>query len=91
MAEIDELGDAITGGGKFLRILIAAALVGAAYSLKAQSSVGPKPTGPYSVGRTVFRCIDPNRGDPVAPGTMPLNSDFKQEAAFPGIGGRLLA
>ncbi len=42
------------------------ALVGVAHSLHAQSSVGPKPTGSYSVGRTFFQCVDSNRVDPVA-------------------------
>ncbi len=67
MPEINKSVDAIPRGIQFLRVVLTVvALVGVAHSLHAQSSVGPKPTGSYSVGRTFFQCVDSNRVDPVA-------------------------
>src|SRR5260370_6170792 len=67
MAELNRFVDATTRSMRMLRVVLTVvALVGVAYPLKAQSSVGPKPTGHYSVGRTFFQCVDSHRVDPVA-------------------------
>lgn len=67
MAEINKVGVPATHSVHLQHVfLTVVALVGAAYPLGAQSSVGVKPTGRYSVGRTFFQCVDSNRLDPVA-------------------------